>query len=78
MNEKNIKASKHLNLAQPEGECVLSNATVFAQLERVPTLISAGRRLWHLQHEPAEEPPDASSSLHKAQAGRPGPRPALR
>lgn len=56
-----------MDLAQPERECVLSNAAVFAQLERVPRVISAGSRVWHcraqLQCKPAEESLDASLSL---------------
>lgn len=46
--------------------CVLSNAAVFAQLERVPRVISAGSRVWHcraqLQNKPAEESLGASLS----------------
>lgn len=56
-----------MDLAQPERECVLSNAAVFAQLERVPRVISAGSRVWHrrakLQYKPAEESLDASLSV---------------
>lgn len=56
-----------MDLAQPERKCVLSNVAVFAQLERVPRVISAGSRVWHcrahLQYKPAEESLDAYLSL---------------
>lgn len=46
---------------------MFSNAAVFAQLGRVPRVISAGSRVWQrsaqLQNKPAEESLDAFLSL---------------
>lgn len=65
MKKKNLKARQIIGFGSA---CVLGNAAMFAQLEHVPMVISAGSRVWHcrahLQY--TEESLDASLSLHKA------------